>query len=109
MGEDFVRKFVAQCLEDVAACLKRLEAAGEAEDCAAMRDHAHALKGVASNLGLVRIASQGGELMRLPEWQLRRDWKQRLEVLTHEYRLGRQAVAARGSGDARGRDLGRES
>ena len=109
MGEDFVRKFVAQCLEDMAACLKRLEAAGEAEDCAAMRDHAHALKGVASNLGLVRIASQGGELMRLPEWQLRRDWKQRLEVLTHEYRLGRQAVAARGSGDARGRDLGRES
>ncbi|MGY0632957.1 ATP-binding protein [Luteimonas sp. A478] len=109
MGEDFVRKFVAQCMDDAAACLERLESAGKAEDCNAMRDHAHALKGVASNLGLVRIAAQSGELMRLSEWQLRRDWKQRMAALTQEYRLGQQAVAARGGADTRGRDLGRES
>src|SRR5690606_23312759 len=80
MGEDFVGKFIAQCMQDAAACLSRIEAAGEDSDWAAMRDHAHAIKGVASNVGLVRLAASSGELMRLPEWQLRRDWKQRLAL-----------------------------
>lgn len=109
MGEDFINKFVAQCTEDAMKCLGRIETAGKADDASALRDHAHALKGVAGNLGLVRVASISGELMRVPEWQLRRDWKQRLGQLVQELELGRQAVAAHGSGAVHGRDLGRES
>lgn len=108
MGEDFVHKFVAQCMEDAAGCLAGIEEAGRAGDWSAMRDHAHAAKGVASNVGLVRVAAQSGEIMRLPEWQLRRDWKQRLGQLEQELSLGREAAAARGSPDARDRDLGHE-
>ncbi|MFZ7094797.1 ATP-binding protein [Luteimonas dalianensis] len=108
MGEDFVSKFVAQCMQDASDCLARIEESGEAGDWNAMRDHAHAVKGVASNVGLVRVAAHSGEIMRLPEWQLRRDWKQRLGQLEQELSLGREAAAARGSSGARGHDLGRE-
>ena len=109
MGEDFVGKFIAQCMQDAAACLARIEVAGQDDDWGALRDHAHAIKGVASNVGLVRLAAGSGELMRLPEWQLRRDWKQRLAQLVQELELGRQVVTSRRDSSVRGHDLGLES
>ena len=77
MGETFEREFVAQCLQDANASVAGLVTAGEAEDWDQVREHAHALKGVASNLGLIKLANAGGELMRLADWQISREWRQR--------------------------------
>jgi two-component system sensor histidine kinase RpfC len=96
MGETFVREFIAQCLRDAEGCLVALEKSGEAGDWAAVRDHAHALKGVSSNLGLIRLAAASSEWMRLPEWQLVREWKPRLQALRDRMAQGRLALDARG-------------
>lgn len=96
MGDDFIGRFVTQCLEDAQSCLTNAERAGVAEDWSALRDHAHALKGVASNVGLVNVSNASGELMRSAEWQMRREWRQRLHRLREQFDLGRIALNARG-------------
>jgi len=96
MGETFVREFIAQCLRDAEGCLASLEKSGEAGEWAAVRDHAHALKGVSSNLGLIRVAAASSEWMRLPEWQLTREWRPRLAALRERMAQGRAALDARG-------------
>jgi two-component system sensor histidine kinase RpfC len=101
MGEDFEREFIAQCLRDAEGCLEMLGQAGEAEQWDALRDHAHALKGVASNLGLVRLAADSSEVMRLAAWQLSREWRQRLQGLRDRLVQGRAALDARGTPAAR--------
>lgn len=95
MGEAFMAKFIRQCLQDAAECLSGLE-----EDCLAgrwdqVREHAHALKGVASNLGLVRLRDGCGEIMQIPEWQLSKEWKTRLSVMREHMMQGRAALQAR--------------
>ncbi|NIK43939.1 ATP-binding protein [Xanthomonas arboricola] len=95
MGNEFEREFIQQCLSDAAACVVQLGKAAADGDWARLREHAHAVKGVSSNLGLVMLAEQGGELMRLPEAQLRADWSQRLEQLKTGLKLGREALAQR--------------
>jgi two-component system sensor histidine kinase RpfC len=106
MGETFVREFIAQCLRDAEGCLVQLEKSGEAGEWAAVRDHAHALKGVSSNLGLVKLAAASSEWMRLPEWQLTREWRPRLAVLRERMTQGRAALDARGQQAARDNENG---
>ena len=78
-----------------------MEKSGESGDWAMARDHAHALKGVSSNLGLVRLAAASSEWMRLPEWQLSREWRSRLAQLRERMGQGRAALDARGHRAAR--------
>jgi two-component system sensor histidine kinase RpfC len=106
MGETFVREFIAQCLRDAETCLASLEKSGEASDWSAVRDHAHALKGVSSNLGLVKLAAASSEWMRLPEWQLTREWRPRLAALRERMTQGRAALDARGQQAARDNENG---
>ena len=80
---------------------QRLGQAGNAEQWDALRDHAHALKGVASNLGLVKLAGESGDLMRIATWQLSREWRQRLQSLRDRLVQGRAALDARGANAAR--------
>jgi len=96
MGETFVREFITQCLRDADGCIAALEKSGEAGEWNAVRDHAHALKGVSSNLGLVKLATTASEWMRLPDWQLAREWRSRLAVLRERMAQGRAALDARG-------------
>ncbi|NYZ63353.1 ATP-binding protein [Luteimonas deserti] len=96
LGEDFVATFVVQCMDDARSCLDGIEQAGQGEDWPAMRDHAHALKGVSSNMGLVQLAGASGEIMRLADWQLRREWRQRLDALAAQFDEGGRALRARG-------------
>jgi len=100
VGETFVREFVGQCLRDADACIVALQRAGEGGEWAAARDHAHALKGVSSNLGLVKVAATASEWMRLPDWQLAREWRSRLATLREHLAQGRTALDARGREDA---------
>lgn len=107
MGDIFEREFTAQCLQDADASLSALQKAGEDEDWEQVREHAHALKGVASNLGLVKLSAAGSELMRLADWQLSREWRQRLSGLRDRLAQGRSALIARDVARA-ARDSGNE-
>ena len=60
-----------------------------------MREQAHALKGVAGNLGLVKLASVAGELMRLAERQVAEEWPTRLRGLGERLAEGRKILDAR--------------
>jgi two-component system sensor histidine kinase RpfC len=95
MGEGFEREFIVQCLRDADTCLLALDAAGERSEWERLREQAHALKGVASNLGLIKLAAVSGELMRLPDWQLAREWRQRLGGLSQRLAQGKAALEAR--------------
>ena len=69
--------------------------AAESADWARLRDHAHAIKGVAANLGLLRVAELGSGLMRLADWQVRNEWRQRIAMLNAALTQGREALDAR--------------
>ncbi|MBN8225434.1 MAG: response regulator [Xanthomonadales bacterium] len=95
MGEQFEREFIFHCLADADGCIGAMSHAAEEADWARVRDHAHAIKGVAANLGLTRVAAQGSELMRLADWQIRNEWRQRISMLNAALTQGREALAAR--------------
>lgn len=95
MGEGFEREFIAQCLRDADGCIRDLAGAGEAKDWERLREQAHALKGVASNLGLVRLAAASGEMMRLPDWQLTSEWRRRRDDIEELQQQGRKVLDAR--------------
>ncbi|EKU24727.1 response regulator [Xanthomonas graminis] len=95
MGEGFEREFISQCLNDAEGCLGGMQVAGDDEHWERLREHAHAIKGVASNLGLVKLASLGGELMQMPDWQMRSEWRQRLMALNASLTQGREALELR--------------
>lgn len=96
MGDAFEREFITQCLNDADGCLGAMAHAMEQGDGAHMREHAHALKGVASNLGLVKLAAASGELMRLADTDITREWRQRLAMLNANLSHGRAALEERG-------------
>ncbi|MCD7097108.1 response regulator [Stenotrophomonas sp. MMGLT7] len=95
MGGEFEREFVRQCLEDAAECMRGIGLSGGPADWNGLRDHAHALRGVASNLGLARLAAQSLELMQMPDWQLRGEWRQRLATLEQYLEEGRSELHRR--------------
>jgi two-component system sensor histidine kinase RpfC len=95
MGDNFEREFISQCLRDAEDCYSALAEAGARRDWEPVREQAHALKGVASNLGLIQLAAASGELMRLPEWQLGSEWRQRLAGIGEQVSRGRAALEAR--------------
>ncbi len=95
MGAEFEREFIAHCLADADGCIGAMSHAAESADWARLRDHAHAIKGVAANLGLVRVAELGSGLMRLADWQVRNEWRQRIAMLNAALTQGREALDAR--------------
>ncbi len=95
MGEGFEREFIRQCLQDADVAMRQAHVAGEAGQWNPLRDHAHAIKGVTSNLGLERAANRAGELMRMADWQLKAEWRQRLAVLAVTLKEGRNALDLR--------------
>lgn len=96
MGDAFEREFIQQCLNDAEGCLGAMAHAMESGDGAHLREHAHALKGVASNLGLVKLAAASGELMQASDKQIATEWRQRLAMLNTSLSQGRVALEARG-------------
>lgn len=95
MGEGFEREFIRQCLQDADAAMHKAHACGEGLRWVELREHAHAIKGVTGNVGLTRAANRAGELMRMADWQLKAEWRQRLSVLQIALQEGRAALDAR--------------
>ncbi|WP_066097145.1 ATP-binding protein [Xanthomonas massiliensis] len=103
LGAEFEREFIGQCLGDAARCMAALEVAGQQQAWETMREQAHALKGIAGNLGMPRLARHAGELMRLQDWQLRSEWTRRLKDLGSAQEEGQRALARRrGQSDSQG-------
>lgn len=105
MGQSFMAEFIRQCLQDANDCICGLDREGAAGNWAQVREHAHALKGVASNIGLVRLCNACGEIMRIPEWQLSKGWASRLAIVTESLSQGRTALVRHGD-IGRGRESG---
>ncbi len=104
MGKGFEREFVRQCLEDLESGIGALPGDAQGEDWTRLREHAHAIKGVAANLGLLKVARQGGELMRMADWQLKGEWKPLHARIGAALQEGRQALDARAQGRAQSHD-----
>ncbi len=70
LGEQFLREFVEQCLRDISRCMSQLQSASKNADFDGMRETAHALRGVAENIGAVRLVERCRLVMRLDSVQL---------------------------------------
>lgn len=95
MGVAFEREFVAQCLADIAECLAALRKAVGERAWSTVREQAHALKGVAGNVGLAKLSALGGELMHLGDARLAAEAGGRLDVLDERFAQGRELLDAR--------------
>lgn len=108
MGTGFEQEFIRQCVADLETGIERLSHAVQEMLWDRLREHAHAIKGVALNVGLLKVARQGGELMQMSDWQLKGEWRALHAGIGAALQEGRQALATRGSGltqpqdDARG-------
>ncbi len=96
MGRDFEANYAGQCLADIRDTLDRMRVAGQAGNHEQVHEQAHALKGIASNLGLVQLAARSSAVMQMGSWELARDWSRELDALQDCVRRGEQALATRG-------------
>ena len=107
---DFMKLFVSECMRDAVKCMAELDANGTAAQWDKYRDTCHALKGVASNVGALRLAATASEAMKLPSWQLSREWRARAKLLREQLEAARStlnellgnAAAGQGSGESGG-------
>ncbi|MCY7353841.1 MAG: response regulator [Lysobacter sp.] len=96
VGKAFESEFIGQCLSDAKTCLALFEKYGQEERWGQIREQLHALKGVASNLGLRRLGAVSDEVMRLADWQIAREWRVRLSGLRERLAQGSAVLSARG-------------
>ncbi len=94
MGSDFEVEFLGQCRDDANRCLAKLKEAGNAGDWTTMRDHAHAMKGVVGNMGLVRTAKACDGIMKTHDWQLARDWRVKFNEIAELLKKGVDVLRA---------------
>ena len=92
LGNDFLSLFLDECMRDALKSIGELEKTGAAGQWDMFRDHCHALKGVAGNMGAVRLASVASEAMRLGNWQIAREWRQRIKTLREQLEVARIAL-----------------
>jgi len=69
----FLADFVEQCLRDIARALSDLRRAVDDRDWDAMRNAAHAMRGVAENIGAASLAQRCRQIMTAGSTQLARD------------------------------------
>ena len=94
LGNDFLALFLDECMRDALKSIGELERTGAAQDWDMFRDHCHALKGVAGNMGAVRLSAHASEAMRLGNWQLAKEWRPRIKSLREQLEVARTALKA---------------
>ncbi|MGH8173195.1 MAG: response regulator, partial [Rhodanobacteraceae bacterium] len=106
LGGDFLSLFLDECLRDALKSISELERSGAAAQWDMFRDHCHALKGVAGNMGAVQLSAAASDTMRLGNWQLPREWRHRIRGLREHLERARVAlkVPAESSEAERGPD-----
>lgn len=89
LGKNFIDNFLVECQRDALRCISELETAGHSAAWDMFRDQCHALKGVASNMGAVRLATSASDAMRMANWQLSTKWRGVLDGLRQQLELAR--------------------
>jgi two-component system, sensor histidine kinase RpfC len=92
LGEKFIRGFIDECLNDSAKCIDELEKCARAADWGLYRDHCHALKGVASNMGAIRLAQSASTWMMCANRELEKNWKSSIGELGIDLEYARGAI-----------------
>jgi two-component system, sensor histidine kinase RpfC len=75
LGSGFLEDFVEQCLRDIGQCLTDFQEKCRESDWDGSRDAAHALKGIAENLGAESLSEQCKNIMRASNELCKRDWR----------------------------------
>lgn len=90
LGDGFIAMFVHECLRDASKALVALERSASAGKWSEYREHCHALKGVAANMGAVQLAARAESAMRVTQTMLAVEWRSELRQLHSEYeRVGK--------------------
>ncbi len=92
LGDGFIGLFMDECLRDALKTIAELEKSGALGQWDDFRDHCHALKGVAGNMGALRLASAASDAMKLGNWQLPREWSPRVQNLREQLGLARRSL-----------------
>ncbi|TNJ34568.1 hybrid sensor histidine kinase/response regulator [Arenimonas terrae] len=81
LGKDFLHDFAEQCLRDASRCLAEAERGAATGRWEAVREAAHALKGVSENLGAQALVERSTEIMRSSDAVLGKEWRRYLGLL----------------------------
>jgi len=92
LGDGFVGLFMDECLHDARGALAEMAVHAAAGNWDSFRDECHALKGVAGNMGAVRLARLAADGMRMANWQLPREWRDTLLRMNEELDSARIAL-----------------
>jgi two-component system sensor histidine kinase RpfC len=94
LGEGFIAMFVDECIRDALNCIAELEKAGVAGQWDNFRDQCHALKGVAGNIGAVRLSSTAASAMQLSNFQYPKEWRRSVQQLREQLEKARSTLKA---------------
>jgi two-component system, sensor histidine kinase RpfC len=92
LGDAFLATFVDECVRDSVRCIADLEKSASEGKWDAFRDQCHALKGVAGNMGAVKLASVASNCMRMGQWELTRDWRSSIDELSIQLERAKTAL-----------------
>lgn len=106
LGEEFVQRFLVECVRDARKCLADLDTAGRKASWEEFRDACHALKGAAGNMGAIRLADTASEGMRMASDRLLAEWGGIVHLLRQQ--LEQASAALRERGDLVPSDAGSE-
>ena len=81
LGKEFLEDFVDQCLRDASRCLAEAERGAATSKWEAVREAAHALKGVSENIGAQALVERSTEIMRASDAVLAKEWRRYLGML----------------------------
>lgn len=76
LGEAFVQRFIGECMRDSRRCIEGIEKSGRTSDWYAFKDHCHALKGIAANMGDEIVVKLASGAMSLTTAQLSERWRE---------------------------------
>jgi two-component system sensor histidine kinase RpfC len=81
LGKGFLAEFADQCLRDASRSLAELERSAATSRWDGVREAAHALKGVAENLGAQALVERSSEMMRSSDAVLAKEWRRTVGLL----------------------------
>lgn len=96
LGDDFVHRFLLECLRDARKALSDLEIAGKTARWGEFRDACHALNGAAGNMGAARLAETASEGMHMDVDRLLSDWKDLAQQLRQQLQQAVTVLRDRG-------------
>lgn len=97
MGRDFEVNYVGQCMTDIHDTVDRMRLAGLTGNHEQLHEQAHALQGIAGNVGLLQLAARSAVIMRMGSRELARDWRREFDAVQDCVQRGERALAARGT------------